>query len=342
MEKIKLIQAGVGGMGSAWRNGAILNNDDVEMVAIVDIADAVLVEAGEQLGVPPERRFKSLEDAVKAVKADAVLTVTPPAVHVKHAEIAFTNGLHLLTEKPIGGTIDEAKRMVALADKAGKQLVVAQNYRFNAPMRTLARLVREKPIGTLGHGNIQFYIPGDFRGSFRETMDYPLLVDMAIHHVDLIRAITGKNIVKVTAQTFRPAWSWYKHHPGLNMLLELDGGVQFSYTGDWSARGHCTTWNGAWRLQFDTGSIEYTHDGKIVQTTSTFFHADQNATQIAPDNTGHEGQRAVLDCFVNAIRTNTPAEVNGRDNLWSFGVVSAAVLSAQQGRTVDVRELIEA
>ncbi len=340
VNKLRLIQAGVGGMGRAWWNGAILGRADIEVAAIVDIADAPLTEAGDALGVPPERRFKDLAQAIKSVQADAVLTVTPPAIHVKHAELAFANGLHLLTEKPIGGSLDEAKRMVKLAHDAGKILMVAQNYRYSAAMQTLARLLREKPLGTVGHGHIDFYIPGDFRGSFRETMEYPLLVDMSIHHLDLIRFITGRNIVKVTAQTFRPEWSWYQHHPGLKMLMELDGGMPFSYSGDWSARGHCTTWNGAWRVQCAEGSIEYTHDDKIVCTRSTFWHNDQKAEQIPFDSVPSQAQSALLDRFVQAVQTNSSPETSGSDNLWSFGAVSAGLLSAQEGRTVDVRQLL--
>lgn len=341
MSKLKLIQAGVGGMGKAWWNGAIKGDPNVEVVALVDIADAPLAEAGEALGVPADRRFKDLAQAIKSVQADAVLTVTPPPVHVKHAELAYANGLHLLTEKPIGATLEDAQRMVKLAKDAGKLLMVAQNYRYSASMQTLARLMREQPLGAFGHGHIDFYIPGDFRGTFRETMDYVLLVDMAIHHVDLIRAVTGRNIVKVTAQTFRPEWSWYKHHPGLKMLLELEGGIPFSYSGDWSARGHCTTWNGAWRLQCAEGSIEYTHDDKIIQTTNQFWQADQKATPVANDPTALQGQKALLARFVEAVRTGKPPETNGEDNLWSFGAVIAAVTSTKEGRTVDVRELLQ-
>lgn len=339
-EKVRLIQAGVGGMGKAWWNGAIKGHPDVEVAALVDISAAPLDEAGDALGVPKAQRFSDLAEAIRAVKADVVLTVTPPPVHVKHAELAFANGLHLVTEKPIGGTLEEGARMVRLAKDAGRLLMVAQNYRYSGAMQTMARLVREKPLGPVGHGHIDFYIPGDFRGTFREAMKYPLLVDMAIHHIDLIRAVTGKNILKMTADTFRPEWSWYHHHPGLKMLMRLDGDVPFSYSGDWSGRGRCTQWNGAWRLQCAEGSIEHTHDGKIVLTRSTFWHDGQQAQELALDAVPAEGQRALVDRMVTAVRTNTPPETNGADNLWSFAAVQAAVVSTEEGRTVDVPSLI--
>ena len=339
MSTMKLIQCGVGGMGKAWRDNATRGSGDFEVVAIVDVNPVVLAEAGDDLKVPVERRFSDLRDAVRAVEADAVLTVTPPAVHVEHAKIAFERGLHLLTEKPIADSLENAKLMVELAGAAGKQLVVTQNYRYGAAMATLRRVVADRPVGLLGHGHLDFYIGADFTGSFRETMEFPLLVDMAIHHLDLIRAVTGRNIAKVTAHTFKPAWSWYAHQPGLKMLLELEDGAPFSYSGDWSALGRQTTWNGDWRLQCAEGSI-HLEDDRIAVARSARWGKDCSEVAIDVEPAGMNGQARLLADFAKAIRTGAAAETNGADNLLSFGAVMAGVKSAREGRTVDVAKML--
>src|SRR5262249_8070542 len=143
---------------------------DFELVAIVDVLDAPLNDAGDSLNLPRERRFKSLAAAIDTVQADAVLTVTPPAVHVEHARLAFSRGFHLLTEKPIAHELPGAREMVELARKADRQLVVAQNYRYSPAIQRLASLLDDEHAGSFGHGHIDFYIPADFTGSFRETM----------------------------------------------------------------------------------------------------------------------------------------------------------------------------
>ncbi|MGB7158680.1 MAG: Gfo/Idh/MocA family oxidoreductase [Tepidisphaeraceae bacterium] len=339
MMKLRLIQCGVGGMGKTWWKGATHSSPDFDLVAIADVADAALGEAGDAIGIAPDRRFKSLEAALDEVEADAVLTVTPPAVHVQHAELAFARGLHLITEKPIGDTLENAKRMVAMARDAGRQLVVAQNYRFTPHNQTLKRVVAEKTVGDFGHGHLDFYIPADFTGSFREAMEFPLLVDMAIHHIDLIRCITGRNVQRVTAQSFRPAWSWYQHDPGLKMLLELDGGLPFSYSGDWSARGQTTGWSGTWRMQCAEGSIHLEGD-RVSVARSQRWGKDASNVHVANDDLALAGQARLLHDFANAIHTGKPAETSGEDNLWSFATVIAGVISAKEKRTVDVRELI--
>jgi predicted dehydrogenase len=341
MSKLRLIQCGVGGMGRTWWNHATRDSPDFDLVAIVDVADAPLHEAGDALAVPRHRRFSRFEDALEHVEADAVVTVTPPAVHLRHAELAFARGLHVLTEKPISDTLDNAKRMVSLARDAGRQLVVAQNYRFTEANETFKRLLASRPVGEFGHGHLDFYIGADFTGTFRETMRFPLLIDMAIHHVDLIRCFTGRNVERVTAMSFRPAWSWYEHEPALKMLLELEGGIPFTYSGDWSAPGQQTGWSGTWRVQCASGSLHLDHDRITVQRCERW---GKNPTVQSVDNETPPllGQARLLHDFANAIRTGKPAETSGADNLWSIAAVMAAVVSAQQRRSVDVRELLGA
>src|SRR5688572_8106966 len=342
--KLRLIQCGLGGMGRAWRENATspassTASPDFEVVAAVDVSEQALHDGGEHLGVPPERRFRELADAIAAVQADAVLTVTPPAVHVDHAKLAFAHGLHLLTEKPIADSLENAKLMVQLASAAGRQLVVAQNYRYGAAMAALRRVVADAPVGPLGHGHLDFYIGADFTGTFRETMPFPLLVDMAIHHLDLIRAVTGRNIARVTAQSFRPQWSWYQHDPGLKMLLELDDGTPFSYSGDWSALGRQTGWNGTWRLQCAQGSI-HAEKEDIFVTRCDRWGKNGREERVPITHAPLNGQAALLADFAKAIRTGEPAPTNGADNLRSFGAVMAAVASATSRTTVSVADAV--
>ena len=67
----------------------------------------------------------------------------------------------------------------------------------------------------------------------------------------------------------------------------------------------------------------------------------QHAEVIAPDAAASQAQVELLDRFVRAIETGTPPETSGQDNLWSFGAVMAGVRSAQEGRSVFVREVLD-
>jgi len=344
MNRLKLIQCGVGGFGKVWLNEQTSRSPDFELVAIVDISPAELEDAGKIASLPTERQFTSLETALQQVKADAILTVTPPVVHVEHARLAFRHGLHVMTEKPLAATMAQAREMISLAKEAGRQLAVSQQYRYSAPIQKFRQLVREKVIGDLGHAHIDFYIPADFTGTFREKMEFPLLLDMAIHHLDLIRAITGRDIARITAQSFHPSWSWYQHDPGLKMLLELEGGMSVSYSGDWSARGRSTGWNGNWRLQGSEGSLHLEKSGtedKIFLARSERWSKDEICEEVPVPSVPLAAQAETLHRFAEAIRTGTPAETSGEDNIRSLGAVFAAMQSVREARAVTLDEILK-
>lgn len=334
--KLRLIQCGVGGFGEVWLKNYTSQSPDFEVVAIVDLSPTTLEKAGVAHGI--ERRFTTLKEAVASVQADAVLTVTPPAVHIEHARIALGSGLHLMTEKPIADTIENAREMEQLAREKGLQLVVSQQYRFNPSIQKLRELIAAKGIGTFGHGHLDFYIPADFTGSFRETMEFPLLLDMTIHHVDLIRAVSGLDIAKVTANSFQPPWSWYQHDSGLKMLLEMEGGAHFSYSGDWSALGRATSWNGAWRLQGTEGSLHLEND-KLTLARCERWSKNPTVEEIACPPLPRTGQEQTLHSFAEAIRSGVPAETSGANNFNSFFTIIAAMKSVREGRTVALEEL---
>jgi predicted dehydrogenase len=335
MSKLKLIQCGVGGFGKGWIENYSTQSADFDLVAIVDFNAESLAAARTVANLPEENCFASLEAALQSVEADAVLSVTPPAVHVQHARLAFAKGLHFMCEKPLADTIEHAREMISLAGVSGKQLAVSQNYRFRPFIQKLKSLLQEEAVGEFGHGHMDFYIPADFTGSFREDMEYPLLLDMAIHHFDLIRCVTGRDITRVLAWSFRPSWSWYAHEPGLKMLLELEGGLPFSYSGDWSARGRSTSWNGDWRLQCSEGALLFEND-EIFVARSERWSREQTIEPIAAPGMELENQAATLHLFAEAIRSGKSNEISGANNFASFAAVQAGIESAQQGKAVEV------
>ena len=344
MSKLKLIQCGVGGHGRTWLRDVLPRSADFELVAMMDVSPAALEAAGAVCGLPAARRFSTLDAALAAMRAgefvaDALLTVAPPAFHLEHAKLAFEQGLHVISEKPIADSLASAKRMVELAAAAGRQLVISQDYRYRATSQFMRQLVEGRAVGEIGHGHLDFYIPADFPGTFRETMRFPLLVDMCIHHVDLIRAILGRNVVRVTAHSFRPSWSWFEHDPGLKMLLELEGGLPVSYSGDWTAKGKFTGWDGDWRLQGESGSILW-ENAQISIVRCERWRKQLRVEYPDVPTPALVSFDATLASLAEAIRTGKPAATSGVDNLQSFGTVMAAVASAQRRCAVEVQEFL--
>ncbi|MEM6560450.1 MAG: Gfo/Idh/MocA family oxidoreductase [Planctomycetota bacterium] len=341
MNPIRLIQAGVGGHGGGWLRNTTHPSPAVDLVAIVDPNPEAVAAAREVTGLPADRCFDDLGKALAEVDADAVLSAAPPAFHRAQAETVFAAGRHLLVEKPIAESIEDARAMVDAADAAGKTLMVAQNYRWKPPVRTLKRVFADAPLGTFGHGHLDFFIPGDFTGTFRETMPHVLLVDMAVHHLDLIRHVTGRNITRVYAESFNPSWSWYQGEAALVMLLHLDDGTRFTYHGDWAAKGYVSSWDGEWRLQCADGCLRFGRktDEHVLLERSELWQAGETTESIAPADAPN-AQMATLDHFVESIRNNTEPMTSGRDNLQTFATVIAARRSAETGTPVNVADVL--
>src|SRR4029450_1651203 len=116
------------------------------------------------------------------------------------------------------------------------------------------------PIGTI---NCQFFKAPHFSG-FREEMDDPLLVDMAIHQFDLARLLTGADPRTVSCDAYNPEWSWYAGNAAAEATFVLDGRVRFTFSGSWCAPGLETSWNGAWRVSGAHGTATWDGDNPPV------------------------------------------------------------------------------
>jgi predicted dehydrogenase len=332
---MRFIQVGAGGFGNVWLR-ALPRNRTASLAALVDVDEAVLKSAAEQVGLPAECCFSDYGQAFARVKADAVLCVTPPPVHCDVALAAFEHGLHVLTEKPLADTMPSALRMVAGAEAAGRTLMVSQNYRFRSWVRTMRYLVESGQFGAADNVLVRFARAPRFEGSFRLKMEHPLVMDMSIHHFDLMRAVTGREPVSVYATTWKPSWSWFEHDPCAVAVFEFEGGLKVIYDGSWVARGRETTWDGDWRVECPQAVLELR--GEEVHITPA-DHPEQDGT-IFLQKMPCEGQDFSLLEFQQAVMEGRQPETSGRDNLGSLAMVFAATESARRGEPVRIDEIV--
>ncbi|TMF34415.1 MAG: Gfo/Idh/MocA family oxidoreductase [Chloroflexi bacterium] len=193
--RIRILQVGLGDWGRDWAWRVNPTVDEAEVVGYVDSDPPALALLAKRLPVSRERCFGSLVDGIQATQPDALLVTTTLAGHAPLVRAGLEAGLHVLVEKPFTDTLETAAELVSLAAAKGLVLMVSQNYRFFPASRIAAQLVREGNLGEL-HG-----IGIDFRRDyssppkprFRLHSDpQPLLVDMSIHHFDLLRLVLGR------------------------------------------------------------------------------------------------------------------------------------------------------
>lgn len=340
---LRVIQVGLGGFGSSWARIA-QECDSVTLAGVVDPAPAARQWAEDELGFDPGAIFASLDDALTSIKCEAVLVITPPATHHAVAAAALLADKHVLVEKPLVTTITEARDLIATADREGRTLMVSQNYRYRNPARAIQAFIGAGGFGDLLSVSVSFrrdtrtLWPPD---NFRYHMKHPTVLDMAIHHLDLMRMLTGRDITRIDARSCRVPGSPYVHDPAVSALIDLDGGVPAVYHGDWATTDAETSWNGDWVFTGERGKVTWVGDASNPLIGSARFeswdgdaHTLPQAPLIAEDRLGS------LLAFRHSVLSGSDPETSARDNIWSLAAVNGCVDSIERGAPVDVAALV--
>lgn len=322
---IPVVLVGAGGMGRAWMR-TLEASSDVDLVGVVDLD----VDRASQALEEERIAVNSIGDSTSRIATDtgarAVINVTVPGAHRAVNEEALRAGLAVLCEKPISPTLAEALSQVALAEVTGQLLMVSQSRRYYNALAALRGAATG--LGDLGVVTTQFFKAPHF-GGFRDEMDQPLLVDMAIHQFDAARYLIGKDPVSVSCTSWNPRWSWYRGDAAATAEFEFEGGIRYIYTGSWCAEGLETSWNGAWRISGEGGSVSWDGENAPVGADGP----------ISVPLHGEEEIAGSLAEFVRALRTGETPSGEVHSNVPSLAMVEGAVTSAATGRRVSLPEL---
>jgi predicted dehydrogenase len=329
---IRVLQVGAGGFGATWLRAFSGLRGEAELVALVDHVPAVL-EAAAVDGVP---RFTDLSAALASDGADMALVVVPPSAHRAVASACLEAGLPVLVEKPLAGSWEDCLALTESAERVGRELAVSQNYRYRPVIATARELLASGRLGAIGQAQVEFRLHHDFRGTFREAMEHPLILDMAVHHFDLIRYVTGLEPRAVAAHTWNPPWSQFAGHASAVCLFTMSTGAHVVYTASWHPRGQLTDWNCLWRIECERGYLTLDRDVvRVWQGDDPHRPGTAEEEEVVPlVALERSDQAAVLTGFADALRTGRPAPTTARDNLHSIEMVFAAVEAADTGAAV--------
>jgi predicted dehydrogenase len=336
---VRLLQVGLGIWGKGWAN-LVRAFAEVELVAVVDSSPEALAWAVRELGMEAGSCYSSLRQATAAVDCDAVLIATPPETHRALAEVVLGAGKHVLVEKPLATTLQDAREMVELARLVDLSIVVGQNYRFTPAARAIKRLMADTSLGAIV--SVRIECRRDTRaifgtGNFRYAMRHPYLQDMAIHHFDLLRAFTGANARRVFARSWRVPGTPYAHHPAMAAIITLTDGAEVAYSGDWAAVGSMTSWNGRWEIVAERGRVEWSggaHDSDPERVFVQEGEGPVRALDLLPMEI--DGRVEILRQFHATVVNGAVPETGADDNLESLAIVIACTRSIEEGSVVEL------
>ena len=327
---LRVVVVGAGGMGRAWLR-TVDESPLVELAGIVDLDLDAARTAAAAIGRTDLPVGTGTARLASDVGARAVINVTVPAAHHPVTAEALSAGLPVLGEKPVASTVAQGLSLAAAAELSGQLFMVSQSRRYNRQLFEAKRLASS--LGSVGIVSAEFFKAPHF-GGFRDAMDHPLLLDMAIHQFDMARFLLDADPVSVFCEEYNPAWSWYRGDAGASAIFEMTGGERFVFTGSWCSPGQETSWNAAWRISGEHGTVLWDGDNEPTVESARVSEG------VPGGDPGQEIAGSLRD-FVAALRTGSTPMGRVHRNIMSLAMVEAAVLSASTGSRVSVDALLE-
>jgi predicted dehydrogenase len=190
-----MTRVAVVGVGSMGRNHVRVYNEisDAELVAVVDANPATAEALGRQYRIPFYSDFQMM---LKKERPEAVSIAVPTSEHFTVAKQILEDGCHVLVEKPIAATVTDAEELICTADRLDRILMVGHIERFNPAIIELKRRLEAGELGQI------FQIYARRLGPFPTRIsDVGVVMDLAPHDLDIMRYLTGSEVVQIYAQT---------------------------------------------------------------------------------------------------------------------------------------------
>jgi len=339
MKEYRIVVVGCGGMANTWVKDAVVRKN-ATIVGLVDIkpefAQALADRHGLTCGI-----YTDLTEAIGKTGTNLVFDVSIPSSHFQVCSTALQLGANVFGEKPMAESMAEGREIIAISSRTDRTYSVMQNRRYNAQIRALRALLNDGAIGKIGYLGADFFLGPHF-GGFRDAMDSPLILDMAIHTFDQARFITGADPVSVYCHEFNPPGSWYAGNASAVCIFEMSDGSVFTYRGSWCAEGSPTSWESQWRINGERGTAIW--DGRNAPYAEVIGAGDQSGkfsyayerVEASSNWQGRSGHEGCFDEMFAAIEAGRPAETDCRDNIKSMSMVLGAIDSAKSGCKINL------
>lgn len=310
--------------------------DHYHVTAVVDPNPVHGGRLANALGLSATSVFASVAEALTSrPDTQAGIVLSSPENHAEPIITLAQAGVHVLTEKPLATTLEDAAMISHAVQQSGVKAGVIQNYRYQQGIQLARTIAASGELGPLHFVTARFAAdyraPGSWDVGEAHTMDDPLLVEASIHHLDMIRYLTGRDIATVTAQTANPAGSSFRGDCIAGALLTLHGGGFALYEASLLAAGTENRWRNEYYC------LEY-RDGAIIcdGTTVSVVRGRSTRVHYAPDVDMFSGHRVLVKAFADWLNNGPAVETTVADNLHSLAAVFAAITSTRTAATAPV------
>src|SRR4249920_3355822 len=296
------LRVGVIGVGVMGSNHArvLAELPGVKLVGFADPDRKRCEQVARSLGCAS---FADADDLVRH-GVDAVTIAAPTHFHRDIAIDCAARGIHVMVEKPIASTVEESRAIVAAARRAGVTLMVGHVERFNPAVQSIKRAIKDQDILSIAITRV---------GPFPPRMsNVGVVIDLAVHDIDLIRWFTDSDIVEVQPQLS-------------SAIAEREDIALLQFR---TASGVLAHINTNWLTPFKARNVTVATRGKYVmgdlltrQVTECFGFQPDGSYSMRHLPVGHdEPLRAELIAFLDAVRGGNSPAVSGDEGVASLEI----------------------
>ena len=276
--------------------------------------------------------YPTVEDLLR--RCDAVVIASTNADRRRYTEAAARAGVHVLAEKPLATTIEDAAAMIEACRRAGVQLGTAFPVRSSAAVVALRTAIH---AGTLGEVRAaRCTNPGKYPGLWFAD---PLLagggavMDHTVHLADALRWVLDDEPVRVYAETGNGFHRLATEDTGI-ISVDFSRGAFASIDCSWSRPASYPTWGGVtMHVVGDRATVSVD-----VFDQALVLHADSGTRLV---EWGDDLTRAMVSDFVDAVRADRPVPIDGDAGLRALAVALAAYRSAELREPVPLESILD-
>lgn len=312
----------------------------VQIVAVADIIESRAERFSKEYNAEAYQDYKKL---INRMDIDIVNICTPSGLHAQMAIEAMQAGKHVIVEKPMALTLEDADRMIAISQATKRKLCVVLQNRFNAPIRDLRRLVDEGQLGKLllGNATVRWYRPQEYyedgwHGTW--AMDGGALMNQSIHHIDALQWMMGQ-AESVFAYTATLAHQIEAEDVGV-AVVRFQGGTLATIEG--STLTFPENLEGSITLFGEHGSVKV---GGTALNRKVFWKVDGQLEheremltreQVDPPSVYGTSHKAVIEDMIAAIQEDRDPLTTGIEARKSVALVLAIYESSRTGQAIDM------
>lgn len=334
MAKVKIGVIGCGSIAQHRHLPEYKMNEQVELVAVCDINTERANSVAQQYGV---KAYTNYEELLASGTVEAVSVCTPNYLHAPISVAALNSGVHVLCEKPMATSEEEAKAMIEAAKTNGKKLMIGHNQRFVASHQKARELIEKGEIGEIysfrtafGHGGPEGWsVDGKESWFFKKDEAFiGAMGDLGVHKTDMLRYILSEEIVEVGAFVESNAKDFANVDDNAVCVLKTESGIIGTLAASWAYNG-----------KEDNSTIVYGEKGILrLEDDPTYSLVAQYATgevvnyelgKIQSNDEGGQSNSHVIEQFVDAVAEDKESPVPGEEGFKSLAVILAALKSSQ-------------